>query len=173
MPAGECGRVGTAAEAIVGGRGQREGEVLAQEERLSIQPGPAAVPACDGGRIEETLPEPLERLRQLDGANAAAAFTRAVAFQAADDAQGKVDRSLDLRAVRGLGKEEVRPQHAADQGAEVVVAATKLDGQRLEQLRRRRDRLADEEREELPADEERRRLLLQADADDVVGAEAA
>src|SRR5262249_53107295 len=58
----EFRRVGSTAEAIVFGRGQRQGKVLTKEQRLSVEPSRAAIPALDRRRKEEILAKLFQRL---------------------------------------------------------------------------------------------------------------
>ncbi len=59
------------AETDILGRGQRQGKVLAKQQRLAVQPGRAAVPALDRGRVEDVLAQLLQRRRQGGGADSA------------------------------------------------------------------------------------------------------
>ena len=49
-------RVGAGAEARVFGGRQRQSQVLAEQQRLAVEPGRAAVPALDRRRVEDVLP---------------------------------------------------------------------------------------------------------------------
>src|SRR5205823_5684018 len=126
-------------------RGQGQRQVLARQQRLAVEPGRAAVPPLDRRRGEDVLPQFLQRRRQGRRAG--------VALQAADDAQGEIDRGLDAAAVGGGAEEQVRAQYRLHQGAEVVIALAESLGQRRQQFGRRRCRLADEEAVQLAADE--------------------
>ena len=85
-------RVGARAEARVLGGGQRQGQVLAEQQRLAVQPGRAAVPALHRRRVEDVLAQLFQHRDQGGRADAA--------LQAADDAQREIDRRLDPFAVR-------------------------------------------------------------------------
>src|SRR6266849_8636061 len=61
----QSGRVGSSAK-IFGGS-QRQRQVLAEEQRLAVEPGRASVPALDRRRMKKVLTEGLERGRQGDG----------------------------------------------------------------------------------------------------------
>ena len=52
------------AETRVLGRGQGQGQVLAEQQRLAVEPGRAAVPALDRRRVEDVLAQLLQRRRQ-------------------------------------------------------------------------------------------------------------
>src|SRR5262249_35849313 len=68
---GQQKRSGTAdavAEVLVLAGAQRQGQVLAEQERLAVEPGLAAVPALDRRRIKEVLGQAFESRRERGSA---------------------------------------------------------------------------------------------------------
>src|SRR5205823_10445327 len=79
-------RIAAPAKARILRRGQSESEVLAEQQRLAVEPACAAVPALDRWRIEHVLSQLLEDNRQGRRAGSA--------FESAHDSQGEIDRRL-------------------------------------------------------------------------------
>src|SRR5439155_22359737 len=93
----EDNRISAAAKPVVFRRGQRQGEVLTEQQRLSVEPRWPAVPALDRRRVEEILAQGLQRRRQSNGADPA--------FQRTYDAEDEFDGRFDPRPI-SPGREE-------------------------------------------------------------------